>query len=98
MRAAACLGQMSQLATAPTQVRKAYREVPYHNFFHCVDVTHATYRFIALVSRAVALTQAERLALMLAALCHDMEHPGPSCLLFYSSLWQVLCRLWFCQV
>lgn len=58
------------------QVRKAYRDVPYHNFFHCVDVTHATYRFIALVGRAVGLTQAERLALMLAALCHDMEHPG----------------------
>jgi len=58
------------------QVRKAYRQNPYHNFFHCVDVTHVTYRFIALVSHAVALTHAERLALMLAALCHDMEHPG----------------------
>ena len=26
------------------QVRAHYRTVPYHNFFHCVDVTHATFR------------------------------------------------------
>ncbi|KAK9831398.1 hypothetical protein WJX81_001157 [Elliptochloris bilobata] len=67
---------LDTLWTFVQEVRKAYREVPYHNFFHCVDVTHATYRFIALVGRAVGLSQAERLALMLAALCHDMEHPG----------------------
>ena len=29
------------------QVRAHYRTVPYHNFFHCVDVTHATFRYTA---------------------------------------------------
>ena len=29
-------------------MRAHYRHVPYHNFFHCVDVTHATFRFIRL--------------------------------------------------
>ena len=28
------------------QVRGHYRNVPYHNFFHVVDVTHATFRYV----------------------------------------------------
>ena len=32
------------------QVRAHYRTVPYHNFFHCVDVTHATFRCPAISS------------------------------------------------
>lgn len=58
------------------QVRNQYRAVPYHNFFHCVDVTHATFRFIRLAGGRARMTPSEKLALMIAALCHDMDHPG----------------------
>ncbi|EIE22231.1 HD-domain/PDEase-like protein, partial [Coccomyxa subellipsoidea C-169] len=58
------------------QVRNQYRAVPYHNFFHCVDVTHATFRFIRLAGSRARMTPSEKLALMIAALCHDMDHPG----------------------
>ena len=43
-------GQASSVTfecTACMQVRAHYRTVPYHNFFHCVDVTHATFRHAA---------------------------------------------------
>ena len=64
------------------QVRGHYRAVPYHNFFHCVDVTHATFRFIRLAGGRARMAPAEKLALMVAALCHDMDHPGTGlCLL-----------------
>ncbi len=53
-----------------------YRQVPYHNFFHCVDVTHATFRFIKLVGSRARMTPTEKLSLMIAALCHDLDHPG----------------------
>jgi hypothetical protein len=60
------------------QVRNQYRQVPYHNFFHCVDVTHATFRFIRLAGGRARMTPTEKLSLMIAALCHDMDHPGTS--------------------
>jgi hypothetical protein len=58
------------------QVHDMYREVPYHNFFHCVDVTHATFRFIKLMGNRARMTPVEKLSLMIAALCHDLDHPG----------------------
>lgn len=50
--------------------------MPYHNFFHCCDVAHATFRFIKLSTRRTDLSSMECFALMIAAVCHDMDHPG----------------------
>ena len=36
----------------------------------------STCRFIRLVARRAGITASEKLALMVAALCHDMDHPG----------------------
>jgi len=47
---------------------------PYHNFQHCVDVTHAT--FMMLLGTRGAVTDLECYALLLAAVAHDLEHPG----------------------
>ena len=58
------------------EVRVTYREVPYHNFYHCCDVTHATYRFLRLTGERLRPSRWEQLALLLAAICHDMDHPG----------------------
>ncbi len=51
-----------------------YSKNPYHNFQHCVDVTHAT--FLMLVGIRAAVSDLECYALLLAALAHDLEHPG----------------------
>ncbi|EFN56311.1 hypothetical protein CHLNCDRAFT_10254, partial [Chlorella variabilis] len=50
--------------------------VPYHNFQHCVDVTHTTFMFIKRVAHKVVLTELEKFALMVAAVSHDLDHPG----------------------
>jgi hypothetical protein len=34
------------LPLPPRQVSAIYKSVPYHNFHHCVDVTHTTFMFI----------------------------------------------------
>eukprot|EP01018_Ginkgo_biloba_P017769 Gb_02192 [translate_table: standard] len=50
--------------------------VPYHNFRHACDVLHATYLILTLVEAGKLLNDLEMLALALAALCHDVDHPG----------------------
>lgn len=56
-------------------VRRHYSsQNPYHNFQHCVDVTHAT--FLMLAGIRAAVSDLECYALLLAALAHDLEHPG----------------------
>lgn len=107
----------------PPQVASVYQRVPYHNFQHCVDVTHTTFMFIKWgwgvcmgsvqrkglrgrahpnssllnaptppcpppqpppakhnrrVAHKVALSELEKFALMVAALSHDLDHPGES--------------------
>ncbi|KAK9829381.1 hypothetical protein WJX72_005491 [[Myrmecia] bisecta] len=57
-------------------VSKVYQHVPYHNLFHCMDVTHATYRFLMLTRERMHMTRLEQLSVLLAAVSHDMDHPG----------------------
>lgn len=58
------------------EVQKLYRANSYHNFEHAIDVTHTTYRFMKLCDKRLKLSNAERFAMMVGALCHDMDHPG----------------------
>ena len=58
------------------EVRKMYHDNPYHNFHHCMDVTHGVYRMLRLTEDRLDLTQYERMSLIVAAICHDMDHPG----------------------
>lgn len=53
-----------------------YRDVPYHNFYHCIDVTHAVFLLIDRLRAPAALTPLECFALLVAALSHDLDHPG----------------------
>eukprot|EP01018_Ginkgo_biloba_P026180 Gb_03588 [translate_table: standard] len=50
--------------------------VPYHNFRHACDVLHAVYLILTLVEGEKLLNYIEKLALVMAALCHDVDHPG----------------------
>jgi hypothetical protein len=54
--------------------RSLYRANPYHNWHHAVHVTLNSFRFASLATHA--LQPADVLALLVAALCHDLDHPG----------------------
>ena len=58
------------------EVKKNYHDNPYHNFHHVIDVTHGVYRMLRLTEERLDLTDYERMSLMVAAICHDMDHPG----------------------
>jgi cAMP-specific phosphodiesterase 4 len=51
-------------------------KVPYHNWYHAVDVTHGIFRMLNLCSSERFLGSHERYALIVSAMCHDIGHPG----------------------
>jgi len=52
------------------------KSVPYHNWFHAVDVTHGVNRLLQVCSADAYLSCHERFALLVAAVGHDLGHPG----------------------
>lgn len=52
------------------------RILPYHNWYHAVDVTHCIYRLLHICCAESYLSRAERFALLISAVCHDLGHPG----------------------
>ena len=63
-------------AFAGALVRRYEAANPYHNFAHAVDVAHGVFRFLRLTERRLRLPAADKFALLVAALAHDVEHPG----------------------
>lgn len=59
-----------------SEVQRTYRDNPYHCFEHAFDVTHTTYLYVLSVRHQVKLSQIETFCLLVAALVHDMDHPG----------------------
>lgn len=59
-------------------VRAGYKKNPYHSFVHAFDVTQTC--FVLLTTYGAAekwgLTTLETLSVLVAALCHDIGHPG----------------------
>jgi hypothetical protein len=59
-------------------VREQYHPNPYHSFIHAFDVTQTVYCFLTSFGGASFLTHLDILSLLVAALCHDVGHPGLS--------------------
>lgn len=59
-------------------VRENYQPNPYHSFFHAFDVTQTVYCLLTVMGAASFLTHLDILSLLIAALCHDVGHPGVS--------------------
>lgn len=57
-------------------LRRHYNDVPYHNWFHALDVTQFVYSVICAASVSEILTETELFALLLSAICHDTDHDG----------------------
>jgi cAMP-specific phosphodiesterase 4 len=51
-------------------------QVPYHNFYHAVDVAQSIFVFLSKYEIWNSLRPLECVSLFIAALCHDLEHPG----------------------
>ena len=57
-------------------VRAHMLDNPYHNWHHAFDVTQTLYALATASGVLQRLSPVEQLSLLLAALCHDLEHPG----------------------
>ncbi|RNC31332.1 cAMP phosphodiesterase, partial [Trypanosoma cruzi] len=58
------------------QCRKKYRNVPYHNFYHVVDVCQTIYTFLYKGAVCEKLTELDCFVLLVTALVHDLDHMG----------------------
>jgi cAMP-specific phosphodiesterase len=58
------------------QCRRKYRRVPYHNFYHVVDVCQTLHTFLYAGKAAEFLTELECYVLLVTALVHDLDHMG----------------------
>ncbi|DBB04290.1 TPA: hypothetical protein ACH3X1_012787 [Trebouxia sp. C0004] len=53
-----------------------YHKNPYHNFCHVVYVLHTTYMMLMRSQASKSLNRVDQLVLLIAALCHDVDHDG----------------------
>lgn len=67
---------LSELLDFIIDVDNGYFPNPYHNFFHAVDVTGVLFFILNDVRANRYLSKVDAMALLLAALCHDIGHVG----------------------
>lgn len=65
-----------KLAFLVLRVSVGYRGVPYHNWSHAFAVTHFCWLLLRTDAIKRALNDMERLSLLIACLCHDIDHRG----------------------
>jgi hypothetical protein len=53
-----------------------YNAVPYHTWFHAVDVTHTCYRMMSIFHTEAYFGGQERYAVLASAISHDLGHEG----------------------
>ncbi|KAJ1471739.1 hypothetical protein T484DRAFT_1639619 [Baffinella frigidus] len=70
---AANVGRVQRFILA---VREGMHDNAYHNFYHVFDVTQTVSVMARRTGTLDRLNAWERFALLAAALCHDLEHPG----------------------
>ncbi|CAN0297073.1 unnamed protein product, partial [Discosporangium mesarthrocarpum] len=57
-------------------VEKCYKPNPFHNIAHAASVVHATFMMTKTTRIDGYLRPLDKLALLTAAYCHDIDHPG----------------------
>lgn len=57
-------------------VKTLYRDVTYHNWRHGFNVCHAAFWYCCFTKIKYILKPVEKLALCVAAICHDLDHRG----------------------
>ncbi|SAL97330.1 hypothetical protein [Absidia glauca] len=64
-------------------VDSAYLNAPYHSFYHAVDIVLMIYYMLTDLDAKSYIPASDITALLIAALCHDIGHPG------YNNVYQV---------
>lgn len=59
-----------------SSVKKNYRDVTYHNWRHAFNVAQSMFAVITATQWWKSLGEVECLSLMIACLCHDLDHRG----------------------
>ncbi|XP_062832412.1 cAMP and cAMP-inhibited cGMP 3',5'-cyclic phosphodiesterase 10A isoform X2 [Anolis carolinensis] len=67
---------LEKLCRFTMSVKKNYRRVPYHNWKHAITVVHCMYAILQ--NNHTVFTDLERRGLLVACLCHDLDHRGYS--------------------
>ncbi|KAK4520241.1 uncharacterized protein ATC70_008374 [Mucor velutinosus] len=67
---------VSQLLDFLIDVADRYTEAPYHTFYHAVDIVTILYYLCHDLNADRYLTDLDKSILLVAALCHDIGHPG----------------------
>lgn len=57
-------------------VDQRYQPNAFHNLVHAVSVTHVSFAIVKTTEISSLLRPLDKLALLVAALCHDIDHPG----------------------
>lgn len=57
-------------------INSSYRDTPYHCALHGADVAQTTYYFLTKGKAGENMSKLEQTAAIVAALCHDVGHPG----------------------
>ncbi|XP_043197876.1 cAMP and cAMP-inhibited cGMP 3',5'-cyclic phosphodiesterase 10A-like isoform X1 [Amphibalanus amphitrite] len=72
----ACGGAPERVVTFTTTVIKSYRRVAYHNATHAFMVAHTMYNILK--RNTNVFSRLELLSLLVACICHDIDHRGYS--------------------
>ncbi|KAF1804038.1 hypothetical protein FB192DRAFT_1324079 [Mucor lusitanicus] len=67
---------VSQLLDFLIDVADKYTKAPYHTFYHAVDIVTILYYLCHDLNADMYLTDLDKSILLVAALCHDIGHPG----------------------
>lgn len=68
--------QSSKLTEFVHSIKEHYHNNPYHNFYHAFSVFQVSY-LLTLETRArLIMNEIDILGLLIAAICHDVDHPG----------------------
>lgn len=65
-----------RLMTWSEAVHQGYRENPFHNWYHGFGVYQMCFHQLSLIDTFSGLTATEGFGLLVASLCHDIDHPG----------------------
>lgn len=68
------------------EVKANYRAIPFHNFHHGMSTLHYTFKMIEVAKLSEHLGHAEMFAMLMAALCHDVDHRG------YNNAFEIMTR------
>ncbi|XP_012562421.2 cGMP-dependent 3',5'-cyclic phosphodiesterase isoform X1 [Hydra vulgaris] len=69
---------LSTLVRFILTVRRAYRDVPYHNWTHAWTVAHFAYLLLKTAHAKEYFSDLESFVLLISCLCHDIDHRGTS--------------------